>query len=227
MKNRMSAMAVMVFVLTGIHTSHGATLNFEADGRGQPRVAPTRFEQATALRDDYASIGIGFSGTSLKNGGAILDTTGPIGLTARSGSHVLAFDPSATLLDGGVPTGTQTITFDQPIESFEIYAWTNDLVPAAFTYLVRDDKGGVLNFGQTTAVSNQYVPISVTTNQTLQGRAFHEIRITATVSSSNVKWAFDDLSFGLVQPVPEPASLVVWGLILTPIYAKRHPRQRR
>lgn len=86
--------------------------------------APDVFDGTTALRDAYSGLGVLFSGPGPLDGGGVLDQGSAFGILARSGVDFLAFnaDPDAVFMDGGHPTGPQTISFATPQTFIEIFA---------------------------------------------------------------------------------------------------------
>ncbi len=56
--------------------------------------SPCLFQQTAPLRDEYASLGVSFSGASSSTGGAIINECGNFGVGARSGQEFLAFNGS-------------------------------------------------------------------------------------------------------------------------------------
>ena len=68
--------------------------------------APCLFRETTRLTEAYAGLGVHFAGPGGNSGGAILDQCSNFdGMNARSGVDFLAFNNTALLSDGGIPTG--------------------------------------------------------------------------------------------------------------------------
>jgi hypothetical protein len=78
--------------------------------------APTDFMDTVALRDEYASLGVHFSGKAGNDGGGILNENGDWGVTGFSAPNILVFDSAATgpngYPDGGTPNTPEWIWFD-------------------------------------------------------------------------------------------------------------------
>jgi len=102
--------------------------------------APCSFIETNPLREEYAHLGVHFSGPAPLDGGAVLDECGNFGLPAHSGTDFLAFNDGANMMNGGIATGPETIRFDQEVASASIWVGGN------FTVLFTLDayKGNVL-----------------------------------------------------------------------------------
>ncbi|OQC03963.1 MAG: hypothetical protein BWX80_02638 [Candidatus Hydrogenedentes bacterium ADurb.Bin101] len=76
------------------------------------------FSMTTRLTEAYDYWGIHFEGPGGNDGGAVLsDSTWSI--SGHSSPNFLAFNASSELSDGGIPTGPETVLFDDPIVFFE------------------------------------------------------------------------------------------------------------
>src|SRR5688572_25562090 len=119
-----SAAALVVILASALFTSSAAadTINFDTDANGNPLSVPSGFASTTRLTELYASLGVHFAGPGGNDGGAILHQDGNFGLAARSGTNFLAFNRTAPMADGGIPTDPETITFDNPMSVVSIYA---------------------------------------------------------------------------------------------------------
>lgn len=84
--------------------------------------APCTFAEAIALTGEYEDQGVLFSGPSEKNGGATLDECSGLSVSGYSSPNFLAFNPQATLFDGGIPTGPERITFTAGADYVQIDA---------------------------------------------------------------------------------------------------------
>lgn len=96
----------------------GATvINFD----GVPK--PCSFILTTALRNDFAALGVTFTGGSGPNDGfAILDQCGNFGVTGHSPPNFLAWNETATLSNGGIPKGPETLTFSPAVSLVQVNA---------------------------------------------------------------------------------------------------------
>ncbi len=142
--------------------------------------APCSFSEATRLTNGYGVLGVYFSGPGGHNGGAILNECGLSGVTGYSSPNVLAFNSVSSLKDGGIPQGPETVSFTDPIVSFE----------AGFASELSGD------VTVTAYNANNDVVDTVTTGLTT---AFQRLRvygrnITRVVFDSSAgSWAVDDL----------------------------------
>ena len=93
----------------------GTFVDFELAG-------PCFFNQTVPLSNRYAGLGVIFVGPSDFDGGAVLDQCGGFGINARSGTNFLAFNHSANMSNGGVPTDPESVFLASPATSVSIYA---------------------------------------------------------------------------------------------------------
>ncbi len=73
--------------------------------------APCSFDQTTALRDQYAGLGVLFMGPAANDGGGVLDQCGNFGVSGHSPPNFLAFNAGSAFSNGGIPRPPETITF--------------------------------------------------------------------------------------------------------------------
>lgn len=73
--------------------------------------APCNFSATTALRDQYAGLGVLFSGPALNDGGGVLDQCSNFGVGGHSAPNFLAFNINSENSNGGIPRPPETITF--------------------------------------------------------------------------------------------------------------------
>lgn len=84
--------------------------------------APCNFVDTSALRDEYAGLGVHFRGKGPLNGGGILNECGNFGVTGYSPPNFLAFNPGALYGDGGIPNTPQYIYFDNTVRGVRLKA---------------------------------------------------------------------------------------------------------
>ncbi|MHC4705643.1 MAG: hypothetical protein ACYS8I_00970 [Planctomycetota bacterium] len=96
-------------------------------------LAPCAFVDTVRLTEQYAPLGVHFSGPGGNDGGAILDTCGNFGVSPVSGSNFLAFNRGSMLSDGGIPSDPETIIFDDLASEVSIYAAGGNGSGADFT----------------------------------------------------------------------------------------------
>jgi V8-like Glu-specific endopeptidase len=159
----------------------GTLIDFDDD------YAVCAFELTTRLTTRYAEQGVIFEGPGGRDGGAVLNTCANLGISGHSGDNVLAFNSAASLSDGGVPQGPQTLRFPSPVSSIQVMAasptGSGDLTVAAY-------RGAVQVASRTIPLSSTMAPVLV-----LGGGITHAV-ITSTAPS----FALDDVCF--VQSCP-------------------------
>ena len=210
--------AVVVAVAAG--AGHGETaIDFESDAGGGFLVAPVGFNNATALRDDFAALGVRFKGPNSQDGGALLDELSDLGIEARSGNNFIAFDNATNnLADGGSALGPITLIFDPPVTAASIHA-SGGPIQGVFT-IQAFNQGSFVGLGQTLSQPNEYAELAISGPI---GGSLDTLRIAS--SASNV-WFLDDLSFTPVGVViPEPGSAAALGAGLGLIALRRRRRK--
>jgi hypothetical protein len=83
------------------------------------------FGEANALREEYAALGVHFTGPAPLDGGGVLNECSAFGVTGYSSPNFLAFNRPATLASGGRAAPPETIAFDTPIAYFEAKVGSN------------------------------------------------------------------------------------------------------
>lgn len=73
--------------------------------------APCSFSSTTALRDQYAGMGVLFMSPAVNDGGGILDQCSNFGVTGYSAPNFLAFNKNSYFSNDGIPRPPETITF--------------------------------------------------------------------------------------------------------------------
>jgi hypothetical protein len=99
------ATLVAALGLSAPASAQSVLIDFEGTG------APTTFGATQALSNEYASLGVLFSGPTPGDGGAILNQGSGFGVPARSGTDYLCFNEIASYSNGSSPGGPETITF--------------------------------------------------------------------------------------------------------------------
>ena len=214
-------LAVIAFA-PAIATAAPITIDFETDGNGNPINAPNVFSGTTRLTNEYSALGVTFQGPGGNDGGAILDEGGNFGVNALSGTQFLAFNQFSTLSDGGTPIDPQTILFSSPQENVSIFA-ASGFGAASFTLQAYDSMNNLLG-SDVQASNGPFVQLSFADNNTGISR------VVLTAANDNA-FVLDDLTFEALEvepePVPEPASIAVWSLLLLTGVAVVWMRRRR
>jgi hypothetical protein len=158
------------------------------DGTG----APTTFGATQAVSNEYASLGVLFSGPAPGDGGAILNQGSGFGIPARSGTDFLCFNEIASYSNGSSPGGPETITF------------TTGTAKQVSVYV---SGGGQATSFQMTGF-RQGTPIANVSNSS-QIATWAELAISDSVGFDTVvieeiggdfAWVLDDVSFTLGVP---------------------------
>jgi len=159
--------------------------------------APCMFFETTALREQYSSFGVHFTGPAENDGGAIINMCGQFSVDARSGENFLAFNREAMMENGGIPTDSEAIEFDQLMTYVSIYA-AGGRAEDAFTMDAYDALGNLIDTD--TVATQGWAELSVSSQTGIS-----RIVLTQTGDRS---FLYDDLSF---EAIPEPATLLILG----------------
>ena len=143
------------------------------------------FSQEVRLTNRYAALGVIFAGPGGNDGGAILNESGSFGVTGHSSPNFLAFNPSATMNDGGTPQSPETIYFSTPVNFVQVLTGSGAFGGGTVT-LSAYDVDNTLVDNASVALASAVTPISVT------GVAI--VRVVITNSSSSY-FIIDDLQF--------------------------------
>ena len=87
---------------------------------------PCVFIETTALRAEYAGLGVTFEGPGISDGGGILNQCGSFGVAGHSPPNFLAFNTAALFSDGGVPRTPETLHFAIPVSQVSVLAAAYD-----------------------------------------------------------------------------------------------------
>lgn len=176
--------------------SDAVLIDFELGG-------PWLFSWTNPLRTEYLSVGANFYGPSEMDGGAVVNAvTGNWGVVPRSGTDILAFNPSSMLLNGGFARGPEKIVFTNKARAVSIW----------FTG----------NYNQTVCTLDAYDNsdrLIASDIRGVQAQSWSKLSVSAPnisyvmCNTTTWSWAVDDLDF---TPVPEPTAMVALstGLIL-------------
>lgn len=156
--------------------------------------APCSFAQTTALTNEYSVLDVVFSGPGSNDGGAILDECAGFSVTGHSSPNFLAFDTSASLSDGGVPRGPETITFNTPVTYVKINV--GSVAGTIVSMEAYDDLNNLIDSDAIYSTST-LTPISVS------GTGIITVVIVLTGVPTDTPVVLDDLAF-IVQQVEQP-----------------------
>ena len=171
-----SALAVLAILVPATAAVAGTrTINFD------DLTAPCYFFQTEPLSNQYAAMGVTFSGPAPGQGAAVLGECGTFGVSGYSTPNILGFNT-----DVDYPQPPETVTFAQPIHTFEIKA-------------AQQDGGGIFTvtgFDGNTVVSEN----SRSSTAAMQPLALAASRITSVrlnySGGTAAYMIFDDMTFG-------------------------------
>ena len=89
-------------------------INFDA------ATAPCLFLNTTALRTEYAALGVTFAGPAPLDGCGIVNECGNWGVSGHSSPNFLGINESAVFADGGIPRGPVTMNFTNPVSEVSV-----------------------------------------------------------------------------------------------------------
>ncbi len=194
--SKLKSMAVALMFTAALPATAGVV---DFDGTGAPSV----YDDATALSNYYASLGLVFSGVS-GVGGSILNQAGEFGFMARSGTDLLVFNVERN-------TGKdERISFASAQESVSVHMATYD---EGFFSLTAFDVGGNILAFVTQAATRDWQALTLN----------HAGIRSVVVASTTDGWGLDDLSFnaGAAAQIPEPGGMALLGIGLLGLAALR------
>lgn len=106
--------------------------------------APCSFIETTALRDQYAGLGVLFMGPALNDGGGVLNQCSNFGVGGYSAPNFLAFNTILSFINGGIPRPPETITFVNGARHVQVNAGTSINVGQLVTMEAFDAAGSSL-----------------------------------------------------------------------------------
>lgn len=182
--DRFSKTVAALLAVGALCASSGAqtvTVDFELPG------APCVFISTDALREQYANLGVHFTGPGPLDGGAVVDQCGNWGFNAHSGTAFLGFHSFATLMSGGIPQDPEDIRFDQRVVSASIW-----VACASGTQFLLEAYDGLTLVASTSMQATLWTQLSVSS----PGGFTHIV-----LSGVDPIFACDDLSFDPVSVV--------------------------
>lgn len=160
--------------------------------------APCVFEQTTALRNQYAGLGVVFSGPGAKDGGAILDECGNFSVVGQSSPNFVAFNNTALMQDGGIPVGPERMDFSEDVSSVQV--------------AVAGPQGGVATLSAFSAANVLLATDAINVSNSMQGLVVNApgIRYVVLGVQGAGIWVFDDLSF---ETMPTASRAATWARV--------------
>ncbi|OUR92515.1 hypothetical protein A9Q81_16325 [Gammaproteobacteria bacterium 42_54_T18] len=202
-KSFFTKLAAGSFLLSMSITSNATVINFD------DFTAPGLFADQTPLAEEYAGLGVHFSGS-----GEVLNSSSSFGVGLSlpfSSPNFLAFNSSANA------SPPETISFDYEINSFSLdFAGSIGLIAlSAFS-------GGnfVDNVFLYSSTATDWSNISLTLAETFDSVVFDVIDVDNT-------FVVDNLTFtGAIRSVSEPSSVLLFGMGLIGLAGSRRLKKR-
>jgi hypothetical protein len=145
--------------------------------------APCGFHRTTALRDEFADLGVFFDGPGERDGGAILDECGSFGVSGHSSPNFLAFRENSQMPDGGTARNPETLLFDPLVSLVEVMAGSSTSQGQLLTLTAFGPDGNLVDEDFLT-LAPELQAVSVA------GRSIREV-----VISGPATFVLDDLAF--------------------------------
>ena len=170
--------------LTAIPPPPGAiVINFD------DAVAPCLFMDTTALRAQYAGLGVLFMGPAVNDGGGVVDQCGSWGVSGHSPPNFLGFNQDAHFSDGGIPRPPEIITFTNGASYVQVNAGSGA------------GAGQLVTMEAFDAAGNSLGSDSLTLAPTLDTLSITANRIAYIVINSPAYFVLDDLAFLPAVPI--------------------------
>uniref|UniRef100_C6E906 Ice-binding protein C-terminal domain-containing protein n=1 Tax=Geobacter sp. (strain M21) TaxID=443144 RepID=C6E906_GEOSM len=178
-----------LFVAISLITNNASATTISFDDLS----APATFSGTYPLTDQYASLGVIFSGPVNGYGGAVLSQAGNFGVTPHSGSNFLAFNREGYAVD------PETLTFTSLVNSVSIYAAGGQ---AYDNFIMRafDSSRNLLATDTVFTWGWDLLSVSAT-----------GIKYVDLIQQGDNAFVYDDLSFSAAA-VPEPSTFLLFGI---------------
>ncbi len=151
--------------------------------------APCLFMDTTALRAQYAGLGVLFMGPAVHDGGGVVDQCGVWGVSGHSPPNFLGFNQDAQFSDGGIPRPPEIITFTNGASYVQVNAGSGAGAGQLVTMEAFDAAGNSLGSDSLT-LAPALAALSITANG-----------IAYVVINSPAYFVLDDLTFLPAMPI--------------------------
>lgn len=179
-----------LFVAISLITNNASATTISFDDLS----APAMFSGTDPLTDEYASLGVIFSGPVNGYGGAVLALAGNFGVNPHSGSNFLAFNREGYAVD------PETLTFTSLVNSVSIFAAGGR---AEDTFIMRAFDSSRNLLATDTVLTQGWDLLSVFSAT--------GIKYVDLIQQGDNAFVYDDLSFSAAA-VPEPSTFLLFGL---------------